>query len=397
MKKLFYPFFLLILFAQIAFSQDVKGDWTPWTGLKLGQTTVPDVEVSYNLTTCNQYGIVGYSYYRFKSNFTQRHGIFSFKFDYIECDGSKKTTTVFVNVNTPGIQQSAGFYFFGIKLTNPGYDFKYNDPDKKPADDATPKSDDTKQQVTATITQARPIAIAVNSTPVVNAASSNANSQQTQGYINQAQNPNNDAIQNTLALSQAKLNAMKQGGATAAQQQQIQQVQQQQNAQSAQAVEDVKTYAGQIATGLSSYFGRKAEQKRKLKEQNAQSEADNSRQVAISLEEDKIKRIQEINAGADAGNTEDMVSKGLEYGVAGDNKNEFYWYQKAASLKNAKAMASLFPLYLNGYGVEKSEPLAFYWLQLSVNNGNVYESSRALSAAYNPYASCEYNLKFLNL
>jgi hypothetical protein len=61
--------------------------------------------------------------------------------------------------------------------------------------------------------------------PTNNNTFTNINSQQTQVYINQAQNTNNNAIQNQLALNQAKANAMKQGGATQAQKQQIQQMQ----------------------------------------------------------------------------------------------------------------------------------------------------------------------------
>lgn len=46
-------------------------------------------------------------------------------------------------------------------------------------------------------------------------------------YINNTQNPNNDAIQNALALNRAKINVTKSGGATTQQKQQIQQEQQQ--------------------------------------------------------------------------------------------------------------------------------------------------------------------------
>jgi TPR repeat protein len=101
---------------------------------------------------------------------------------------------------------------------------------KKDADDL--KSNDAKQQVDAVA----PVQIATP-LPVANAASSNANSQQTQADINNAQNPNNDAIQNALALSQAKINAMKPGGATPAQQHEIQQAQQQQTDANNAAVE----------------------------------------------------------------------------------------------------------------------------------------------------------------
>jgi len=100
---------------------------------------------------------------------------------------------------------------------------------KKDADDLKPN--DTKQQV-----DAAPVQIATP-LPLDNTASSNANSQQTQADINNAQNTNNDAIQNALALSQAKINAMKPGGATPAQQQEIQQAQQQQTDANNAAVE----------------------------------------------------------------------------------------------------------------------------------------------------------------
>jgi len=102
---------------------------------------------------------------------------------------------------------------------------------KKDAEDLKPN--DANQQVNAAVA---PVQIATP-LPVANAASSNANSQQTQAYINRAQNTNNDAIQNALALSQAKINAMKSGGATPAQQQEIQQAQQQQTDANNAAVE----------------------------------------------------------------------------------------------------------------------------------------------------------------
>lgn len=100
----------------------------------------------------------------------------------------------------------------------------------------------------------------------------NATQAQTQAYINNAQNPNNDAVQNTLAINLAKINAMKSGGASAGQRQQIQQVQQEQQNQNIDATAQV---AGQLLGSLLTHinngsdyetYKRKEEEKEKAKE-----------------------------------------------------------------------------------------------------------------------------------
>jgi len=106
--------------------------------------------------------------------------------------------------------------------------------------------------------------LAQNSTPYHTAMNANdpkgntgnntnyATQEQTQQYINNAQDPNNDAIQSSLALNQAKVNAMKPGGANANQRQQIAQVQQQQQADNSaamdQSINDLGNAIGNLLT-----------------------------------------------------------------------------------------------------------------------------------------------------
>jgi hypothetical protein len=288
MKKLFYTLFLLLLFSQTSFSQNVTwGPWNPvscWKGLHFHLS-----KGDYNATAQK------YMWYcQFKNDYSQP---ISFQFAILSPDEVSSYLAGTWSPNTlgrsgrmtltAGEDQSAdpkdyfgnqpgtsALFTSGTKLfvaitnvrfgnddqsrpyatdecghpsgksssapVNDGGDVIGNN--KKETGDLNP--DDSKQMVEAA---AAPVQQVASAAPVVNAAGANANSRQTQAYLNQAQNPNNDPIQNTLALSQAKLNAMKPGGATVAQQQQIQQVQQQQNAE---AVDKTAAAVGQLLTVL---------------------------------------------------------------------------------------------------------------------------------------------------
>lgn len=59
-------------------------------------------------------------------------------------------------------------------------------------------------------------------------------------------------------------------------------------------------------------------------------------------------------------------------GVTRDEKQAFYWYQKAADQGLASAQNNLGVLYLNGRGVAKDSQQAFYWYQKSADQGNAH-------------------------
>lgn len=60
------------------------------------------------------------------------------------------------------------------------------------------------------------------------------------------------------------------------------------------------------------------------------------------------------------------------YGVAKDDKQAFYWYQKAAEQGNDEAQEALGDCYSSGRGVFQDKTLAFQWYQKSADQGNKY-------------------------
>ena len=98
-------------------------------------------------------------------------------------------------------------------------------------------------------------------------ATNNSNSQQTQVYINQAQNPNNDAILTQMYLNNAKTNALKKGGSTYNQQDQIRQIEQTQQ----QNINNIGNQLTSLVNSLNEESKRKANYERQEKVENEEA------------------------------------------------------------------------------------------------------------------------------
>jgi len=292
MKKLFYTLLALLLFSQTGFSQNVNwGPWNPvscWKGLHFHLS-----KGDYNASAQK------YTWYcQFKNDYNQP---VSFEFSILSPeevasyqagtwspsslgrngrmtlsageDQSADPKDYFgVQPGTSALFTSGTKLFVAIKNVRFGNDDQslpyatdecgrlsgkndsapVNDggdavgSTKKDADDL--KSNDAKQQVDAVAPVQIATPVVTNYTQAANSVGLNANSRQTQEYINRAQNPNIDATTKALYVSQAKINAMKPGGATAAQLQQIQQLDQQQADAAAKPVQSGTTDQGSDAT-----------------------------------------------------------------------------------------------------------------------------------------------------
>ena len=195
-----------------------------------------------------------------------------------------------------------------------------------------------------TITASKPAAVPTRTAPVTFTPVEQI---QTQAYIDNAKNPNNDPIQQSQALSQAEINARKPGGSTPYQRQEIQQVRQDQAQANEQAVASGITDLG---TSLDALFN-----------QNRQDKVDYQRQAE-----------ETIRQGAISGNPDDMVTEGLTCSNAKNYAGAFDWYSKAAAMGDTRAMSYIGQLYYFGWGRPKDDSTAYRWLSRSLLSGGVY-------------------------
>jgi hypothetical protein len=121
-KKLFLSLLLLFsiqsLFAQ---TQDghLRGTWTPWTTVYSEQPDLK-VEISFNMSQCNKYGLIGYSFWRIRSNFNKPMAYVKFDFDAIACDGKVKNTLINYKLDKPGITNDLGDWVMAYEVQRIG-------------------------------------------------------------------------------------------------------------------------------------------------------------------------------------------------------------------------------------------------------------------------------------
>jgi hypothetical protein len=160
------------------------------------------------------------------------------------------------------------------------------------------------------------------------------NSQQTQNYINQAQNTNNDAIMTEFYLGLAKINSYKQGGSTQTQQIQIQQLEKLQ---------------------------------KQREEENSKKILNTALNIIIALDEQDTKK---TIAKAENGDIKSLYFLKEKYIHAKDYPNYNWCRTKLASLDNRNAMYSLAVDYNTGeHGLSEDKNLSkFYCNQAAALN-----------------------------
>jgi phosphoribosylanthranilate isomerase len=112
MKKAIILFICLIG----TFSVKGQGSWSSWVTVYQDDAypTPHYVQVSYKMAAfCG-----GYSHYRTNTNFSGiEYGTVSFYFDYLDCDGLKKSEQVTVALDKPGVDFTiTGMWFIGSKV-----------------------------------------------------------------------------------------------------------------------------------------------------------------------------------------------------------------------------------------------------------------------------------------
>ncbi|SEM79169.1 hypothetical protein SAMN05192574_101826 [Mucilaginibacter gossypiicola] len=228
--------------------------------------------------------------------------------------------------------------------------------------------------------------IAVNTNvPQVNIHNSdnvtNATHAQTQTYINNAQNPNNDAIQNVLALNQAKINAVKPNGATTGQRLQVQQLQNQQKEANTEAV--VQS-TGELINSVSNLISQRQQRKDYEKEKNTEIEAierENNRQAIA-------------DGTADPG---ELVDKGIHSKVSKDYTTANYYFAAAAAMDNISGLCELADDYHFGYGLAQNDATAstLLYRAFDLAQKRTYaEASNAITKTNNAWSSKDIELGY---
>ncbi|MBS1525914.1 MAG: sel1 repeat family protein [Bacteroidetes bacterium] len=257
----------------------------------------------------------------------------------------------------------------------------------KSLDELTTKQNDAEQQASVNVNSLK------NSDPVTG-NQNNGIQNQTQQYINNAQNPNNDAMSNQLALNQAKINAMRSGGANTSQQQQINQLQQKQNAVNQQALTSITT---ELVSSINSLLLKKHDETSQINNNTGENQIvvsntsnennsfnseskDISNERAQNLNSLPAPTLQTVNPI----NTNNLISvmdcmnKADAFAQANDYQQEFKWYKIAADENIAQptkadlswqpiALFNVGKLYEHGQGVGQSNPMAFSYYQKSAN------------------------------
>lgn len=99
-----------------------------------------------------------------------------------------------------------------------------------------------------------------------------------------------------------------------------------------------------------------------------------SADAGVSEAEERIKKLADsgIIGTDDKSAIDAMIKTGNKYYQKKEYSNAMEWYQKAADLGNAGAMADIGIMYNNGYGVSQDYTTALEWFQKAADLGNVY-------------------------
>ncbi|WP_052956611.1 tetratricopeptide repeat protein [Photobacterium angustum] len=112
---------------------------------------------------------------------------------------------------------------------------------------------------------------------------------------------------------------------------------------------------------------------------------------ASTTNKQEISPFEKMLAKAKQGDASAQFKLGVKHdfgqGVAKDDKQAVYWYQKSAMQGHAPAQYNLGVMYANGRGVAKDDKQAVYWYQKAAmkglvesqfNLGNMYRNGRGV-------------------